>query len=104
MTARRRTDDIDTETIADVRVLQDWRSNVDTRLSDIEKAVHELPDALVQKLDDRYASKREVEELKETVDPITKLRRRIWAGIVGLIITEMFVLWLLQFWIKEYLR
>lgn len=68
----------DTETYADVKVLQDWRKSVDSKLKDIDKKLSDLPDTLIEKLDERYASKEKVEEIEETVAPLTTLRRRLW--------------------------
>ena len=104
MTARRRQPDdieIDIETFADVRVLQDWRNMVEPRLEKIEKAVNNLPDELVKKLDERYASKKEVEDLKETIDPITKLRKRMWTWFVGLVAGLFLVEYAIQTWAKD---
>lgn len=54
------------------------------RLSD---KVDDLPNKLITLLDDRYAPKKEFEEIKETVMPLTRIRRRLWAYTIGFVIT-----------------
>lgn len=100
MTARKKqTDDI--ETYADVKVLQDWRKSVDDHLKDIDDKLSNLPDVLIEKLDERYAAKKDVEEIKETVAPFTTWRKKMWAGLVGIIVIGALELALLSNWIKE---
>lgn len=47
-------------------------------LTEIKQTLDSLPKRLVDQLDERYAKKHEVEEIKETVAPLTTLRRRLW--------------------------
>lgn len=51
-------------------------------MHELKEAVKNLPDELIKKLDDRYAKKQELEEIKETVAPITKFRKRLWQYLV----------------------
>lgn len=90
----------DQETYADVKVLQDWRKSVDSKLKDIDKKLSDLPDTLIEKLDERYASKEKVEEIEETVAPITKFRRNLWGWLVLIV----FSFGLAQYLIVEYFK
>lgn len=99
---RKQTSDI--ETYADVKVLQDWRTSVDSHLADIDDKLDKLPDLLVKKLDERYASKEQVNEIAETVEPLTKLRKRLWYFVIALIIAQAVALLVVVYdpknWIK----
>lgn len=60
---------------------------VDASVREIKEALKKLPDDLVAKLDERYASKSEVKEIQETIAPLTSLRRRLWAIFIGAVIS-----------------
>lgn len=49
---------------------------------ELKDAVKNLPDELILKLDERYAKRHELEEIIETVAPITKFRKRLWQYLV----------------------
>lgn len=68
----------DIQTEIDVAVLKEWRKDVNRKLTDIDQKLDQLPDKLLEAFDERYAKKHEVEEIKETVAPLTTLRRRLW--------------------------
>lgn len=66
---------------------------------ELKEAVKNLPDELILKLDERYAKKHELEEIIETVAPITKFRRRLWQYLVFGVFTVALVaivLWEIQ--------
>jgi len=69
----------------------EWKIEVNGNFEKLNQKVDELPDLLIKKLDERYASKEEVAEIKETVDPLTKLRRRVWYLLVGAFVAEAFI-------------
>lgn len=56
-------------------------------LNDLKEAVRNLPDELMAKLDERYAQKNVVEELQETIAPLTKFRKRLWQMVVFAVFT-----------------
>lgn len=66
------------QTEIDVAVLKEWRKDVNKKLTDIDQKLDDLPEKLLLAFDERYAKKVEVEEIKETVAPLTTLRRRLW--------------------------
>jgi chorismate mutase len=96
MTAKK---DIQTE--IDVAVIKDWRKSVDKNLKDLNKKVDDLPNTLMELLDERYAKKDEVEELKETVEPFTKLRKRIWYLLVGVMVAGALEVLVMVNWFKD---
>lgn len=66
---------------------------------ELKDAVNNLPDELILKLDERYAKRHELEEIIETVAPITKFRRRLWQYLVFSVFTVALVaivLWEIQ--------
>ena len=99
MTPRKQTSDA--ETYADVKVLQDWRKSVDDHLKDIDQKLADLPDVLIEKLDERYASKQKVQEIEETVAPFTAWRKKIWFLLVGVLVLGAMELALFTNWIKD---
>lgn len=60
-------------------------------LIDLKEAVKNLPDELITKLDERYASKKVVDELQETIKPLTAFRRKLWGYIVKAAFTSAFL-------------
>lgn len=60
-------------------------------MHELKEAVKNLPDELIKKLDDRYAKKHELEEIKETVAPITKFRKRLWQYLIFSVFTVALV-------------
>lgn len=66
---------------------------------ELKDAVKNLPDELIAKLDERYAKKHELEEIKETVAPLTDFRKRLWQWLVFGVFTialVLIVLWEIQ--------
>ncbi len=60
-------------------------------LNDLKEAVRNLPEELVNKLDERYAKKQEVKQIQETIAPLTKFRKRVWDMIVYAAFTSAFI-------------
>lgn len=60
-------------------------------IGDLKKAVENLPDELVKKLDERYASKTTVEEIQETIAPFTTFRRYLWRIVISFALTSAFL-------------
>ena len=72
---------------------------VQGEFKELKEAVKNLPDELILKLDERYAKRHELEEIIETVAPITKFRRRLWQYLVFGVFTVALVaivLWEIQ--------
>lgn len=69
-------------------------------ITEIKQTLDDLPKKLVEQLDERYASKEKVEEIEETVAPITKFRRNIWGWLVLIV----FSFGLAQYLIVEYFK
>ena len=82
----------------------EWKDKVDKELEGINKQLANLPDVLIAKLDERYAKKSELLEIKETVDPLTNLRKRIWYFMIAVFVAEAFALMVMTSNIKEWLK
>lgn len=60
---------------------------VDASVKEIKETLRKLPDDLVAKLDERYAARKDVEDIQETISPLTSLRKRLWAVYVGAVLS-----------------
>lgn len=104
--ARKQTDlEIDVARIEErEKANAEWKKEVNKNLKELKKTVDELPDILIEKLDERYAKKEEVVELQETVAPITSFRRKIWAWIVFVVFAVGIIETLVINYIRENLK
>ena len=68
-------------------------------IKEIRDNIKALPEELTRRLDERYANKdmllivqNDLKEIKETVDPLTKLRRHLWWLIIaGMVVASVSV-------------
>lgn len=82
----------------------EWKKEVNSNFKKLNKKVDDLPELLIEKLDERYASKKEVEELQETVAPITTFRRKIWAWIVFVVFALGVIETLIFNYMKDHIK
>ncbi len=74
---------------------------VETKLDYIQEDIAEIKQMLTHLTDTTSAEKEKVKILEETVAPITAWRKRIWAGLVGILVVGALELALLSNWIKD---
>lgn len=65
--------------------LEEKVDNAQKRLDSIDRKLDDLPETLKKLFDERYASRKVVEDMQETVKPLTKLRKRVWAMAVVMV-------------------
>src|SRR5690606_38107784 len=61
--------------------------NVDRRFDTTDRKIDELPERLKELFDERYASKKAVESIQETVAPLTNFRKKLWGLAVLAVFT-----------------
>lgn len=83
----------------DILYMQERMQGIQDSVKKLDNTLQNLPDELIIRLDERYAKKHELEEIKETVAPITKFRKRMWQwlifGVFTIALTTI-VLWEIQ--------
>jgi hypothetical protein len=80
-------------------VLETQMIETNKRLEKMETTLEKLPENLIAALDQRYAKIHEVEEIKETVAPLTSFRRKLWTAIIFSLLsiaTVTVILWEIQ--------
>lgn len=82
----------------------EWKKEVNDHLADIDKKLEELPDLLITKLDERYASKQKVAEIEETVAPFTAWRKRVWYALVGVLVVGAIELAIMSSVVKQFIK
>lgn len=66
----------------DIAVLKVEMKQVTQKIDKLEATIEALPERLIIALDERYAKRSDVEEIKETVAPLTKFRRKLWTAVI----------------------
>lgn len=74
---------------------------VETKLDYIQEDIAEIKDILQAMSEQTSLEKEKVKVLEETVAPLTAWRRKIWAGVVGVIVVGALEIAILTNWIKE---
>lgn len=77
---------------------------VRTDLKVVKDTLNALPDELIRRMDERYVLKTDLIEMKETIEPLTKLRKRIWGFMVAIMVAEAFAVYVLASDLKNLLK
>jgi predicted nucleic acid-binding Zn-ribbon protein len=90
-------------------VLEVKMTTVEEKLKTVETKVDNLPDELVKRLDEKYSARERTDqrlaEIEETLAPITRFRRNLWAKFIAFALSlaaiETAAFYLIKEWLKN---
>ena len=77
---------------------------VETKLDYIQEDIAEIKGLLKAMSESTSAEKEKVKVLEETVAPLTAWRKKIWAGLVGVIVAGALEIAILMAFFKEFTK
>lgn len=88
----------------EVKQIKNDVQDVRTDLRAVKDTLNALPDELIRRMDERYVLKTDLIEMKETIEPLTKLRKRIWGFLIAIMVVEALAVYVLVSDFKQLIK